>query len=69
VNLFSDNGFSKVLLRSIRGWGSNKEEQIFKLKNENVEKYDAIIELINKTADDPSIIEMGLHAIYVGQKQ
>ena len=25
--LFKENGFSQLLLRSIRGWGSNKEEQ------------------------------------------
>ena len=69
VSLFNMNGFSKILLRSVRGWGSNKEEQILKLKKENPEKYEAVIELINKTADDPSIIEICMHAIYVGQNQ
>jgi len=69
VSLFNENGFSKILLRSIRGWGSNKEEQIYKLKDENHEKYETVIELINKTSDDPSIIEMCNHAIYIGQKQ
>ena len=67
VSLFSQNGFSKILLRSIRGFGAGKEEQIYRLKDEDSEKYDAIIELINQTADDPSIIEMCMHAIYVGR--
>lgn len=68
VSLFSKNGFSKVLLRSIRGWGCNREEQIYKLKDENPPKYTTVIELINKTADDISIVEMCMHAIYVGRK-
>ena len=66
--LFNKNGFSKVLLRSIRGWGSGQEEQIYKLKSENPLAYETVIELINKTADDPSIIEMCSHAIYIGKK-
>ncbi|MCL2518800.1 MAG: class I SAM-dependent methyltransferase [Oscillospiraceae bacterium] len=68
ASLFNENGFSKILLRSIRGWGSNREEQIFKLKTDDPEKYEVVIELINQTADDPSIIEMCSHAIYIGQK-
>ena len=69
VSLFSDNGFSKILLRSIRGWGCNREEQIYKLKSENPEKYQAVIELINQTADDFAIVEMCMHAMFIGQKQ
>jgi len=65
--LFKDNGFLKVLLRSIRGWGNGREEQIYKLKADDPEKYEAVMELINKTADDPSIIEMCGHAMYIGK--
>jgi ubiquinone/menaquinone biosynthesis C-methylase UbiE len=69
VSLFSSNGFSKILLRSVRGWGSGTEEQIYKLKDENFEMHKTVIDLINKTATDPSIIEMCWHAIYIGRKQ
>lgn len=69
ADLFEKNGFSKVLLRSIRGWGSSREEQIYKLKDENPEKYEAVINLINETADEPAIIEMCMHAIYVGKSK
>ena len=69
VTLFGEYGFSKVLLRSIRGWGSNREEQIYRLKDENPEKYATVIDLINKTADVPPIIEMCSHAMYIGRKQ
>ncbi|MCL2286703.1 MAG: class I SAM-dependent methyltransferase [Firmicutes bacterium] len=66
--LFDKHGFSKVLLRSIRGWGSGKEEQIYKLRDEHLGRYNTVIDIINKTSDDPAIIEMCSHAMYVGQK-
>jgi len=78
VSLFSGNGFSKVLLRSICGWGvtkpvygegTSKAEEIHKLKDENPEKYKTVINLINKTANDPSIIDMCGHAIYIGRRE
>jgi len=77
-SLFNNNGFSKVLLRSICGWGvtkpvfgegATKAEEIHKLKNENPEMHKTVIALINKTANDSSIIDMCGHAIYVGRKQ
>ena len=35
-NLFAANGFDKLLVRSIRGFGYEKEDVIFKFKNKNV---------------------------------
>ena len=69
VSSFSNNGFSKVLLRSVRGWGGSMAEQIYKLKDENPEIHKTVIDLINKTATEPSIIDMCWHAIYIGCKQ
>jgi len=69
VSLFAENGFSKILLRSIRGWGSEQEEQLCKLQKEDPKTYRVVIGLINQTADDPAIIEMCAHAIYIGEKQ
>ena len=66
-NLFSGNGFEKILLRSIRGFGYEKEDVIFKFKNKNV--FSKILDLIDSTAEDKSIIEMCGHAIYVGVKK
>ena len=65
-NLFAANGFEKQLLRSIRGFGYEKEDVIFKFKNKN--DFSKILELIDSTADDKSIIEMCGHAMYVGVK-
>ena len=66
-NLFSGNGFEKIMLRSIRGFGYEKEDVIFKFKNKNV--FSKILDLIDSTAEDKSIIEMCGHAIYVGVKK
>ncbi len=66
-NLFSANGFEKILLRSIRGFGYEKEDVIFKFKNKKV--FSKILDLIDSTAEDKSIIEMCGHAMYVGIKK
>ena len=66
-NLFSVNGFEKLELRSIRGFGYEKEDVIYKFKNKNV--FSKILELIDSTAGDKSIIEMCGHAMYVGVKK
>ena len=65
-NLFDINGFEKIALRSIRGFGYEKEDMIYKF--ENTPDFEKIIGLINDTAADKSIIEMCGHAIYVGRK-
>ena len=65
--LFAVNGFEKQLLRSIRGFGYEKEDVIYKFKNKNV--FSKILELIDSTAGDKSIIEMCGHAMYVGVKK
>ena len=65
-NLFAANVFEKQLLRSIRGFGYEKEDVIFKFKKKNV--FSKILELIDSTAADKSIIEMCGHAMYIGVK-
>lgn len=67
-NLFNDSGFNEILMRSIRGFGYEREEKIFNIKENNEELYYNIIKLINDTASLPSIIEMCGHAMYIGKK-
>ena len=68
VALFAEHGFSKILLRSVRGWGDRIEEQIYNLKNESPQMYATVIDIINQTACNTSIVEMCSHAIYVGKR-
>ena len=65
-NLFAANGFEKQLLRSIRGFGYEKEDVIYKF--ENTPNFEKILELIDSTAADKSILEMCGHAMYIGVK-
>ena len=69
IRLFQRTGFSNLLLRSIRGWGSGREEEIYHLKEKDPEMFEAVINLINKTAAYPSVIEMCSHALFIGSKK
>jgi ubiquinone/menaquinone biosynthesis C-methylase UbiE len=66
--LFESIGFKQNRIRSVRGFGFNREEQILGLKDENRDLYDLMIRLINETAEDPGIIDTCAHALYVGSK-
>jgi ubiquinone/menaquinone biosynthesis C-methylase UbiE len=69
IQLFSDNGFSKISLRSIRGWGNGREAEIYKIQEKDIVLFNAIIDIINRTSDDPAIIETCSHAFYIGRKE
>ena len=64
--LFFNEGFKKIAIKSIRGLGYEKEDKIYSIDNEEI--FNKIIELITKTAEDKSIVEMCGHAMYIGSK-
>lgn len=68
VELFAKNGFKKEYIRSVRGFGFGREENIYKLKDENVELFSLMIELINSSASDSAMVETCAHAVYIGKK-
>ena len=65
--IFAQNGFDKITMRSIRGFGYEKEDAIYNI--EDNEMFNKIINLISDTAQDKSIVEMCGHAIYIGYKK
>lgn len=67
VKLFNNNNFDLVCLRSIRGFGYEKEDKIFNISDKKM--FDSVINLINKTAHNKSIIETCGHAIFIGKKK
>lgn len=67
--LFSANGFGKKLIRSLRGFGYEKEDALYRLETENPEMFKTVMKLLNDTSEQKAIIEMCGHAIYVGCKQ
>ena len=66
-NLFAAQGFEQIAMRSIRGFGYEKEESIYSI--DDSEMLVAVMELIERTASDAPIVEMCGHAMYVGQKK
>ncbi len=67
--LFREHNFSQILLRSIRGFGYNKEEKLYELSEKDSSLFNKMIELINKTSSNPAIIETCGHALYIGCKK
>ena len=68
-SLFPKSGFPKILTRSVRGFGWNREEKLYSLLGRDSKLFDKIMELINKTSTDPALIETYGHAIYIGRKR
>lgn len=64
-NLFSN--FEKIEVRSIRGFGYEKEEQLYSIQDKTM--YNKIIELIDITSKLNEIIETCGHAIFIGKKK
>ena len=66
VKLFEYNGFDKISLSSIRGFGYEKEDKIYDIADK--EMLDKIIQLIETTSDEAAIVETCGHAMYIGKK-
>lgn len=67
VKLFENNNFEKEDILSIRGFGYEKEEKLYNIKNK--EMFKKTIELIQATANQKEIIETCGHAMYIGKKK
>ena len=66
--LFGENGFTKELVRSVRGFGYGREDSIFRMEEEAPEMFETVINMLNETAVNKSVIDMCGHAVYVGKK-
>jgi len=66
IKLF-EKDFEKIEVRSIRGFGYEREEQIYNIQNK--EMYENIINMIEKTARQKEIVETCGHAMYIGKKK
>ena len=66
-NLFSNSGFEKITIRSIRGFGYEKEDSLYNIEDNDM--FNKVIDLINETSENPSIIDTCGHAMYIGYKK
>lgn len=67
AGLFSDNHFSQLEISSIRGFGYEREEKLYALKDEEI--FREIIGLIEQTSGQKEIVETCGHAMYIGVKK
>lgn len=65
-SLFTQNNFTKITTFSIRGFGYEKEDKLYEIKDKAM--FDAIIDLIEKTSEYKEIIETCGHAMFIGKK-
>lgn len=65
--LFAKNKFAKIDMFSIRGFGYEKEDNIYDIKDKKM--FETILNLIEKTASLPEIIELCGHAMFIGKKE
>ncbi|MBE5778102.1 MAG: class I SAM-dependent methyltransferase [Clostridiales bacterium] len=65
-NLFSDCGFVKLGLRSVRGFAYEREEAICAISDPVMKS--RVYELIEETSTRKEIVETCGHAVYVGKK-
>ena len=65
--LFESNHFETNCIRSVRGFGYEKEDMIYQVKDAAV--FAEIMKAIDKTAEEPAIVEMCGHAVYIGRKR
>jgi len=68
-NLFSQQGFINLEMRSIRGIGYGMEEDVLKLEKERPAYFCKVMEILHQTADLKAIIETSGHAIIVAKKE
>lgn len=66
-SLFSSNGFEKLVIKSIRSFGYEKEDSLYSIRDQEI--FDKVIKLMDKYSADPSIVNMCGHAMYVGRKK
>ena len=65
-DLFTKLDFKTIEIRSIRGIGYEKEDNIYNIKDEKI--FNKIMDLIEKTSTRKEIVEMCGHAMYIGKK-
>lgn len=65
--LFEENNFEKITTFSIRGFGYEKEDELYKIQDK--EMFEEIINLIEKSSECKEIIETCGHAMFIGKNK
>lgn len=68
INVFESVGFTTIDTVAVQGLGSGIEEELYKIKADNPELFEVIVDCIQKSADNNAVLEFGGHCIYTGKK-
>ncbi len=66
-SLFEECKFKTIEIKSIRGIGYEKENNIYNIKDDKI--FNKMMDLIDQTSTKSEIIEMCGHAMYIGTKK
>ena len=66
---FAWYGFSKIGLYSAESITIGIQKALHDLAENDTETYTAALDLIVRTADEPSILGMAVHLLYIGRKE
>jgi ubiquinone/menaquinone biosynthesis C-methylase UbiE len=66
---FQQHGFTMETLLSAQGIVPNKQRILAELEQNDPATYQAALDIILKTADDPGILGMASHLLYIGKKE
>lgn len=65
---FDGHGFAKIGLYAAEGITIGIQKSLYELAENDPETYKAALGIIVKTADDPGILGMAAHLLYIGRK-
>ncbi len=68
-DFFAEHGFKKIGLYAAEGITIGIQESLHELAENDPETYKAALAVIIETADDPSILGMAAHLLYIGRKE
>jgi ubiquinone/menaquinone biosynthesis C-methylase UbiE len=66
--LFASTGLEHAAVVSVRGIAHDHGESLWRIRESDEPLFDAIMKAIETTEAEPSVIELGGHALYVGRK-
>ncbi|MEO0605262.1 MAG: methyltransferase domain-containing protein [Myxococcota bacterium] len=64
--LFTGAGLTELAFVSLRGLGAGMEQPLLDLRYHKPELFESAMEAIRETSEEPSVVDVGGHAVWVG---
>lgn len=66
--LFEKAGFTERTFVSLRGLGAGQEQALLDLRYHRPDLYESAMTAIRETAEEPSVVDVGGHAVWIGTR-